>query len=298
MDSSFALRLFVAIARERNFSAGASVCAVPQSTASRRIARLEEELGGRLFTRTTRVVTLTSFGTDVFAAAVELLAAESEFHERVATARNARLRLLLPPGLPDGEIAAMTVKAEARGLRVTIDAAPLQDRRNALRTRAADAVLLPATADEADWSAPLGFASSDAETASSLSLSTLRPHRDDPPDTWTSIVLLPDDAETAVRSRLEEHAVASGLAAQQLRATTRVSEALAIALAGDGLLCCTRTEARRWGLAWQPPADLPLARSLVLHCRDENERSRVRNALGGELDALFGDTGAHPRKGG
>lgn len=267
------------------------MCAVPQSTASRRIARLEEELGGRLFTRTTRVVTLTSFGMAVFTAAVDLLAAESGFHERVAAARSARLRLLLPPGLPDGEIAAMTVKAEVRGLRVTIEAAPLQDRRNALRIRAADAVLLPAAPDEADWSAMLGFASSDAGTASSLSLSTLRPHRDDPSDTWTSIVMLADDAETAVRSRLEEAAVASGLAVRQLRATTRVSEALAIALAGDGLLCCTRAEARRWGLDWRPPTDLPLARPLALHCRDENERLRVRDALGGELDALFGDAG-------
>lgn len=296
VESSFALRLFVAIAREKSFSTGASLCGIPQSTASRRIARLETELGGKLFTRTTRVVSLTEFGSSVFAAAVELLSAEAEFDERVSAALSGNLRLLLPLGLPDENAAVMAVKAEARGVRIAIETAPLSRRRAALRTRAADAVLVPVAHDEADWNTPLGLASTGSDTVSSLLLAALRPHRDDPPEIWTSIALLPDDTDSTVRTCLEEHAIASGLAMPQIRPTTRPAEALATALSGEGFLCCSPAEARRWRLDWQPLADLPLSRPVALRCRDENERARVLTALSAELDALYGEDASPSRR--
>ncbi|MBO6937400.1 MAG: LysR family transcriptional regulator [Deltaproteobacteria bacterium] len=56
------LRVFLAVHREDSFSGAARVLGVKQSTVSRRIAALEEALGGVLFDRTARGPVLTSLG--------------------------------------------------------------------------------------------------------------------------------------------------------------------------------------------------------------------------------------------
>ncbi|MEM5312576.1 LysR family transcriptional regulator [Paraburkholderia sp. JHI869] len=54
-----------AVASLGSFTAAASACAVTQPTLSNGIAQLEEELGQRLFVRTTRKVILTAFGKSI-----------------------------------------------------------------------------------------------------------------------------------------------------------------------------------------------------------------------------------------
>ena len=56
------LRFVRAVADAGTFTGGAARCYVTQSTLSTAIAHLEKELGERLFTRTTRSVSLTPFG--------------------------------------------------------------------------------------------------------------------------------------------------------------------------------------------------------------------------------------------
>jgi DNA-binding transcriptional LysR family regulator len=56
------LRFVRAVADAGTFTGGAARCYVTQSTLSSAIAHLEKELGERLFTRTTRSVSLTPFG--------------------------------------------------------------------------------------------------------------------------------------------------------------------------------------------------------------------------------------------
>lgn len=56
------LRTFLSLARTKNFSASAKELFVAQSTASKRIAELEKELGTSLFTRSNREVRLTYSG--------------------------------------------------------------------------------------------------------------------------------------------------------------------------------------------------------------------------------------------
>jgi DNA-binding transcriptional LysR family regulator len=56
------LALFVATAKELSFSRAAERCSLPPSHVSRRIAALEEQLGTKLFERTTRSVRLTAEG--------------------------------------------------------------------------------------------------------------------------------------------------------------------------------------------------------------------------------------------
>ena len=56
------LRAFEKVADTKNFSSAARALGLPRSTVSRSIARLESELGARLFQRTTREVALTLAG--------------------------------------------------------------------------------------------------------------------------------------------------------------------------------------------------------------------------------------------
>ncbi len=56
-------QVFERVRESRNFSAAARALGVPKSSVSRSITRLESDLGGRLFERTTRQVVLTPTGT-------------------------------------------------------------------------------------------------------------------------------------------------------------------------------------------------------------------------------------------
>ena len=56
------IRYLLEAADSGSFSAAARLFGVPPSLVSRRIARLEREVGARLFQRTTRSLTLTDAG--------------------------------------------------------------------------------------------------------------------------------------------------------------------------------------------------------------------------------------------
>jgi DNA-binding transcriptional LysR family regulator len=68
------LRHFVAVAEELHFTRAAARLYLAQQAISRDIARLERQLGVRLFTRTTRRVALTPDGERLLVRARELLA--------------------------------------------------------------------------------------------------------------------------------------------------------------------------------------------------------------------------------
>ncbi len=56
------LKFVTTTAELKSFSRAAEVCHVTQPTLSNGVSKLEEELGGRIFTRTTRTVNVTPFG--------------------------------------------------------------------------------------------------------------------------------------------------------------------------------------------------------------------------------------------
>jgi DNA-binding transcriptional LysR family regulator len=96
-DRLSALRLFARVARKGSFSAAGRELNIPQSTASRTIARLEREIGVALFVRTTRAVTLTDAGAD-FLARIEAVLAELDEAEHAARGTG-ELRGVLRVGL-------------------------------------------------------------------------------------------------------------------------------------------------------------------------------------------------------
>ncbi|HZZ83704.1 MAG TPA: LysR family transcriptional regulator [Anaeromyxobacteraceae bacterium] len=60
------LTVFEAVARTSSFSAAAKELGIPKSSASRSVARLEDALGVQLLFRTTRQVSLSAAGTELF----------------------------------------------------------------------------------------------------------------------------------------------------------------------------------------------------------------------------------------
>ena len=72
MESAFAASWTVNPAKQRSFTKAANDLGVTQSTLSRRIEHLEQQLGVRLFVRTQSGVTLTPEGESILGAAREI----------------------------------------------------------------------------------------------------------------------------------------------------------------------------------------------------------------------------------
>ncbi|MEU1088075.1 LysR family transcriptional regulator [Streptomyces sp. NPDC005892] len=90
------MRYVIAVAEMNSFTKAAQRCLVVQSALSHQIARLEKELGARLFERTSRRVRLTSAGAAFLPAARHCLdAAERAAAEVAATIGEVRGRLAL-----------------------------------------------------------------------------------------------------------------------------------------------------------------------------------------------------------
>lgn len=79
------LLVFEKVATLASFSAAARALGLPRSTVSRQIARMEEELGTRLFQRTTREVALTSTGQALRERCAEILATVREALDHVGS---------------------------------------------------------------------------------------------------------------------------------------------------------------------------------------------------------------------
>lgn len=88
------MQYVIAVAETNSFTRAAERCLVVQSALSHQIARLERELGAKLFERTSRRVRLTSAGAAFLPAARQCLdAAERAASEVAATAGEVRGRL-------------------------------------------------------------------------------------------------------------------------------------------------------------------------------------------------------------
>jgi DNA-binding transcriptional LysR family regulator len=94
----FALKLYSRVARLGSFSAAARECGLSQPQASRIIADLEESLGARLLTRTTRAVVPTEAGGDFLSRVEAILAAldEAEHSVREGSELRGMLRMSMP----------------------------------------------------------------------------------------------------------------------------------------------------------------------------------------------------------
>ncbi|MEV6641542.1 LysR family transcriptional regulator [Amycolatopsis sp. NPDC051371] len=136
-----ALRYFVTVADELHFGRAADRLHIAQPAVSRQIARLERELGERLFDRSPRRVRLTAAGHRVLAAARDALAAADRVRSaasgpagvmRIGTASGVTARL---------ERGIDALRAQSPGFEVVLVDLPQADRLNALRQGEIDLAL-------------------------------------------------------------------------------------------------------------------------------------------------------------
>ena len=99
MDSLSGFTVFVQVAETRSFVTAGRVLGVSASAVGKRVARLEERLGVRLFHRSTRSITLTAEGALFLARSrrvlAEIEAAEQELSQSAGAPRG-KLRVSLP----------------------------------------------------------------------------------------------------------------------------------------------------------------------------------------------------------
>lgn len=95
------LAFFAAVVRHRGFAAAARALGVPKSTLSRRISRLEEQLGIRLLERSTRRFRVTEVGQE-YLRHCEALVAEAEAADDVAARGQSEPQGLVRIGCPIG----------------------------------------------------------------------------------------------------------------------------------------------------------------------------------------------------
>lgn len=99
------IRYLLEVADSGSFSAAARLFGVPPSLVSRRIARLEEEVGARLFQRTTRSLTLTDAGQAFLSHARAGMQSFALAHELLGDSEgvlSGRVRLSAPVGTAEG----------------------------------------------------------------------------------------------------------------------------------------------------------------------------------------------------
>jgi DNA-binding transcriptional LysR family regulator len=118
------LRVFVAVAEARSFTAAASRLRMPKSSVSREISRLEADTGVRLLHRTTRQVTPTSAGQALLERVGPLLAgleqAVTEARQQVEPA--GLLRVTAPVDLGAALLAGIVARFVARYPDVRVEA--------------------------------------------------------------------------------------------------------------------------------------------------------------------------------
>lgn len=118
------LRVFVAVAEARSFTAAASRLRMPKSSVSREISRLEADTGVRLLHRTTRQVTPTSAGQALLERVAPLLAS---LEQAVSEARQQQepaglLRVTATVDLGAAVLAAIVARFVARFPEVRVEA--------------------------------------------------------------------------------------------------------------------------------------------------------------------------------
>ncbi|MCL9667588.1 LysR family transcriptional regulator [Rosenbergiella epipactidis] len=152
------LLLFTRIAEEGSFTKAADRLDVPASTLSRRIAALEQQLGERLFIRTTRKMTITPFGQAILRhtqqIAVEISAIDALIEHRNIVP-SGKLRISLPGDFTQAIISQFLADFIAEYPQITLDIDVSQRRVDLIAEGFDLALRIGALADDASLAARL-----------------------------------------------------------------------------------------------------------------------------------------------
>jgi len=117
------LRCFLAVAEELHFARAAEKLHIDQSPLSRTIKELEDELGAKLFTRTTRSTHLTHAGKAFLERVPRIFAALEQARDGVKSAANGfhgQLRIALSDGITPSRLPALLARSREEEPEVEI----------------------------------------------------------------------------------------------------------------------------------------------------------------------------------
>jgi DNA-binding transcriptional LysR family regulator len=118
------VRVFLAVARAGQLAGAAARLGLDVSTVSRRIDRLEDELGVHLFDRTRDGTVVTAAAEAMLPAAEDMERGLAQFAaavDAVETTAEGVVRLTAPPGLADGFVVPLLARFRARFPRVVVE---------------------------------------------------------------------------------------------------------------------------------------------------------------------------------
>lgn len=286
MDLVAACRAFVSVAERGSFTSGAARLGISQSVASRRVAALEQQLGGPVLDRRGRP-TPTVLGQRVLATARHLVATADRLHLEAEDARALVWQVAVPRGWSVGDLVALDLAGRDHDLAVhAVEGAPTE-RGELLATRAVQAALVRRPAEEATWRAPLGVATA-TPREDAVHLAALRRTRRDAGRPRPRLWLLEEDDVPHVRDRLVAAAEAAGLAPTQVALAPSPAAAVAAVLTSTDLLLASPHEAARHDLPWAPLGGLDLHRGYDLAAAAPGDAVRLREAVGSALAAGLG----------
>ena len=117
------LRCFIAVAEELHFARAAERLHIDQSPLSRTIKELEEELGARLFVRTTRSTQLTRAGRLLLEHVPRIFTALEQARDSVRSASNGyhgQLRIALSDGITPSRLPALLAQCREEDPEVEV----------------------------------------------------------------------------------------------------------------------------------------------------------------------------------
>lgn len=198
------LKFVVAVSEHSSFSAAAEACFVTQPSLSNGIASLESELGGKLFDRTTRQVSLSDFGRSMMPSIRHVVEGEKEIKRRAETILNAgksTVRLGVSPLVgSDLSLALMTAFSEQYdSIELVLIEDNLEQLRAGLERGDLDIILVPDTGAQAKGiqklfidREPLYFYDRQCSSKSQISIEEM---------TGKTVLMVPDACGLAIITR-------------------------------------------------------------------------------------------------
>ncbi|MBV1856388.1 helix-turn-helix domain-containing protein [Catellatospora tritici] len=296
MDLVAACRAFLAVSGQGSFTAGAVVARIPQSVASRRVAALEEHLGGRVFARSSRTVRLTPFGRDMLPWARRVVDVAEAMAQDATRARQRPMRLAVPAVC--GTLALARLAAAGRDEQVHLDLVPAGpvERAELARALQVGAAIVAAPPDGAAWQVPVGLATVANPGRSAVHLESLRAGRAARAARRRRIWLQPEDDVAHVRDELTRLGAAVGLQPAQVATAPSLVAAASETLTTDDLLACARIQALELGLHWRPIGEIDLRRGYDMAAGSREDAATVGQLLAAEIGRCLG-AGDEPGKG-
>ena len=267
---------------------------MPQPVASRRIAALEQHLGGQLLDRSTRAVAPTAFGRDVLPMARRLVEVADALLQQAGSAWLRPLGLAVPDTCSQENLVRLVAEAYEQQLTLHLHSTGPDERAQMAQTRDVRVAVVATPADEAVWQVPLGLASGAPAAAEALYLDTLRMGRLDGDRPARRVWLQPEDDVPHVRDRLTALGDAVGLQPSQIVVAGSVVAAAARVLTSQDLLLCSPEQARELHLPWARLGETNLHRGYRLAGAEPEDVSRVGALLGAGIGTCLGAVATGP----